>query len=270
MSNDNKITKTNDGYVVELFAKSKKEITEEIIDVSEGVCLLDIVPSKTEEQQFLIYKEIVEKMEDSPVIIKTLEKGKDEELLKVQLKALLRAGKYGDLSVVFPKISTVEELKEYKDILEVCKVELKVKDIPYKNHIKAGIVVEMPSAALTSYELSRECDFLFIETNSLTNYIFGKNTIGSKTAIIKLIKETTEGAHDAGIFCGICGDIVEDELYIPLLIGLGIDEFSMDSKKITKVREVISKLDKYDCKELAEEVFALRSFEEIEKKLKQF
>lgn len=271
MSNDKKtVTKTNDGYVVELFAKVKQEINEEIMDVSEGLCLLDIIPNKTEEEQFLIYKEIIEKMDYSPVIIKTLDKEKSEDLLKVQIKALLRAGKYGDLSIIFPKISTLAELKEYKDILEVCKVELKAKDIPYKNNVKTGIVVEIPSAALMSYELSRECDFLFIETNSLTNYTFGRNTNGSQTAIIKLIKLTTEGAHDAGIFCGICGDIVENELYIPLLIGLGIDEFSMDVKNISRVREVINKFDKYDCKELAEEVFTLRSIEEIEKKLKQF
>ena len=270
MANDNKITKTNDGYVVELFAKVKKDIDEDVLNVAEGISLLEIVPNKTEEQQFLIYKEIVEKMDDSPVIIKTLEKEKDEELLKVQIKALLRAGKYGDLSIIFPKISNIAELKEYKDILEMCKIELKAKDIEYKNRLKTGVVLEIPSAALMSYDIARECDFLFIETNSLTNYTFGRKTNGSQTAIIKLIKHAVEGAHDAGIFCGICGDIVENELYIPLLIGLGIDEFSMDVQKIARVREVINKVDKYDCKELAEEVFELRSIEEIEKKLKHF
>ena len=270
MSNDNKVTKTNDGYVVELFAKVKKDINEEVLNVAEGISLLDIIPNKTEEEQFVIYKELVEKMENSPVIIKTLEIEKDEELLKTQIKALLRAGKYGDLSLIFPKISNIAELKEYKDILEICKIELKAKDIEYKNRIKTGIVLEIPSAALMSYEIARECDFLFIETNSLTNYTFGRKTDGSQTAIIKLIKHAVEGAHDAGIFCGICGDIVENELYIPLLIGLGIDEFSMDVHNISRVREAINKFDKYDCKELAEEVFELRSIEEIEKKLKHF
>ena len=197
MSNDNKVTKTNDGYVVELFAKVKKEVGEEVLNVAEGISLLDIVPNKTEEEQFLIYKELVEKMEDSPVIIKTLEKEKDEDLLKVQIKALLRAGKYGDLSIIFPKISTVAELKDYKDLLEMCKIELKAKNIEYKNRIKTGVIVEIPSVALMSYEIARECDFLFIETNSLTNYTFGRKSNASQAGIIKLIKHATEGAHDA-------------------------------------------------------------------------
>ena len=276
MAND-KITKTNDGYVVEIFAKTKKEIGKEILDTAEGVSILDIDKNKTEEEQYLIYKDIAEKMEYSPVVIKICEREKDVKKLKTQLRAILRAATSGDVSIVFSMIPSVDELKEYKQILEECKSELKISNEPYKNHMKIGVMIEIPSAALMSYELAKECDFLFIETNNLLNLAFGKKINNSQSAeeqrralpaIIKLIQQTVEGAHDAGIYCGICGDIVENEMYIPILIGLGIDEFSVETKNILKIREKINKLDKYDCKELVEEVIFLRNGEEIEKKLK--
>ena len=110
------------------------------------------------------------------------------------------------------------------------------------------------------------------------NLTFGKKINNSQSiedqrralpAIIKLIQQEEEGAHDAGIYCGICGDIVENELYIPIFIGLGIDEFSVETKNILKIRERINQLDKYDCKELVEEVILFRNGEEIENKLKK-
>lgn len=276
MAND-KVTKTNDGYVVELFAKTKKEIEKEILEAAEGVSILEIEKDKTEEEQYLMYKQIAEQMEYSPVVIKICEKEKDISKLKTQLRAILKAATSGDVSIVFSRIGTVDELKEYKEILEECKCELKIENEPYKNHMKIGVMVEIPSSALMSYELARECDFLFIETNNLLNLTFGRKINSSQTveeqrkglpAIIKLIQQAVEGAHDAGIYCGICGDIVENELYTPILIGLGIDEFSVEAKNIQKIRERINQLDKYDCKELVEEVIVLRNGEEIENKLK--
>lgn len=275
MSNDkNIITKTNDGYVVEIFAKTKKQIEEEIGEIAEGISILDSKQNKTEEEQFLIYKEIVERMEYSPVVIETCELQKDETILKIQLRALLRAAKEGDVSIAFPKISSTIELKEYKGILEQCKYELEKEGITYKKHIKIGVIVEIPSAALMSYELARECDFFFIDTNSLTQYTFGNKEKMTnmytrlQPAIIKLIQQAIEGAHDAGIYCGICGEAIENELYIPLLIGLGLDQFSLETKNIEKTRKVISELDKYDCKEIVEDILQLRTLEEIENKLK--
>lgn len=125
-----------------------------------------------------------------------------------------------------------------------------------------------------SYELARECDFFFIDTNSLTKYTFGNKEKMSnmytkfQPAVIKLVKQAIEGAHDAGIYCGISGDAIENELYIPLLIGLGLDQFSLETKNIENARKVIGRLDKYDCKELVEEILQLRTLEEIENKLK--
>ena len=276
MSNDKIIiTKTNDGYVVELFAKIKNNVKNEVKEVAEGVSVLEIKKNQTEEEQFLIYKKIVEEMEDNPVTIKAIEKGKDILALKTQIRAILRAAICGDLSIAFSKIASVTDLIEIKEILEECKNELEKEDKQYKKHIKIGTVVEIPSAALMSYEIARECDFLFIETNNLTNYIFGGKYDDSEMAkfqpaIIKLIRFATKGAHDAGIYCGICGDIAENALYIPLLIGLGIDEFSIEQEKISNIRKIINGLERYECKELAEEVLQMRSIEEIDKKIRQF
>ena len=311
----NAVTKTSDGYVVELVANIGTPADAEIAlkNTAEGVGLfrseflyMDSENMPTEEEQFNAYKEVAEKMEDRPVIIRTLDVGGDKELkylhldkeanpflgyrairlcldnialFKTQLKAILRASAYGDLSIMFPMISSIEELREAKKILEECKKELDAKKIPYKRHIKVGIMIEIPSAALISYGLAKECDFFSIGTNDLIQYTVAVERGNEKIsklytkfhpAVIRLIKQAIDGAHDAGIFCGMCGEAAGDELYIPLLIGLGLDEFSMNSNSILKARKRISELEKYDCKELAEEILGLTSAEEVEKKLKEF
>lgn len=278
MSNDkNIVTKTNDGYVVELFAKAKKNC--EIDEVAEGISILDLIENKTENELYSIYKELVDRMDYNPVIIKVPDMDKGINPLKTQLRAILRVANEGDLSIVFSKVSTVMELKEYKDILEECKNELEVEKIPYKKHIKVGTIIEIPSAALMTYGIARECDLIYIDVDSLTSYTFATKKENCKKpelytkiqpGIIKLIQHAKSGAHDAGIFCGICGEVVERELYIPLLIGLGLDQFTIDSKNITKTRKIISELDKSDCKELVEEILKFKEVEDIENKIKQF
>lgn len=309
------VTKTSDGYVVELVANIGTPADAEIAlkNTAEGVGLfrseflyMDSENMPTEEEQFKAYKEVAEKMEDRPVIIRTLDVGGDKELkylhldkeanpflgyrairlcldnialFKTQLKAILRASSYGNLAIMFPMISSIEELREAKKILEECKRELDVKKLPYKKHIKVGIMIEIPSAALISYGLAKECDFFSIGTNDLIQYTVAVERGNEKIsklytkfhpAVIRLIKQTIDGAHDAGIFCGMCGEAAGDELYIPLLIGLGLDEFSMNSNSILKARKRISELEKYDCKELAEEILRLTSAEDVEKKLREF
>lgn len=278
MSDDKDIvTKTNDGYVVELFANVKKY--DEIDEMEQGITVLELKDNLVEDDQYEEYKAIVEKMDYKPVIMKVPEIKDEIMVLKTQLRAMLRAAKHGDLSIAFSKISSVIELKEYKQIIEECQSELELENTPYKKHIKIGIIVEIPSVALNSYELARECDFIYIETKSLTKYTFGNKDSNEKVpnlytkfqpAIIKLVQHAIEGAHDAGVFCGIGGEIIENELYLPLLIGLGLDQFSMEPKNIVNARKVISELDKSDCKDLVEEILQLRTIEEIEKKLKEF
>ena len=140
-------------------------------------------------------------------------------------------------------------------------------------------MIEIPSAALIAYGLAKECDFFSIGTNDLIQYTVAAERGNEKIsklytkfhpAVIKLIKQAIDGAHDAGIFCGMCGEAAGDELYIPLLIGLGLDEFSMNSNSILRARKKIIELEKYDCKELAEEVLKMSSAKDVENKLKEF
>ena len=309
------VTKTGDGYVVELVANIGTPSDVEIVlkNSAEGVGLfrseflyMDSENMPTEEEQFNAYKEVAEKMEDKPVIIRTLDVGGDKELkylhlekeanpflgyrairlcldnvsiFKTQLRAILRASAFGNLSIMFPMISSIEELREAKKILEECKEELDRKNIPYKKRIKVGIMIEIPSAALISYGLAKECDFFSIGTNDLIQYTVAVERGNEKIsklytkfhpAVIKLIKSAIDGAHDAGIFCGMCGEAAGDELYIPLLIGLGLDEFSMNSNSILKARKKISELEKFDCKELADEILKMTSAEDVEERLRKF
>ena len=270
---ENIITKTNDGYVVELFAKTG--IKCKIEESYEGISILEQDKSIDEEELYTIYSEIVDKMDYKPVIIKASEIPKEIKTFKTQIRAMLRAATQGDLSIIFSKVSTVREIVEYRQILEECQRELESENTPYKKHMKIGTIVEIPSTALMSYEIARECDFFFIDTDNLTNYAFGnkkhENILNRlQLPTIKLIKQAIEGAHDAGIFCGICGEAVENELYIPLFIGLGIDQFSIKKENISNARKLINQLDKSDCKELVKEILQLRTLEDIEKKLKQF
>ena len=308
-------TKTKDGYKVELVSNIGTPADVELVlkNTAEGIGLLrseflymDSENMPTEEEQFLSYKEVAEKMEGKPVIIRTLDVGGDKELkylelekeanpflgyrairlcldnialFKTQLRAILKASNYGNLLIMFPMISSIEELQEAKKILEECKKELDAENIPYKRDIKVGIMIEIPSAALIAYGLARECDFFSIGTNDLIQYTVAVERGNEKIsklytkyhpAVIKLIKDSIEGAHDAGIFCGMCGEAAGDELLIPLLIGLGLDEFSMNSNKILKSRKIINQLKKEKCKELAEEILRLSSANEVEKKLREF
>lgn len=309
------VTKTNDGYVVELVANIGTPSDADIAlkNTAEGVGLLrseflymDSENMPTEEEQFSAYKEVAEKMGDRPVIIRTLDVGGDKglkylhldkeanpflgyrairlcldnvSLFKTQLRAILKASAYGNLSIMFPMISSIEELRDAKKILEECKEELDNKNIPYKKNIKVGIMIEIPSAALIAYGLAKECNFFSIGTNDLIQYTVAVERGNEKIsklytkyhpAVIRLVKQAIDGAHDAGIFCGMCGEAAGDELYIPLLIGLGLDEFSMNSNNILKARKKISELERYDCKELADEILGLTSAEEVENMLKEF
>ena len=308
-------SKTKDGYKVELVSNigTPKDVELVIENTSEGIGLLrseflymDSESMPTEEEQFNAYKEVAEKMEGKPVIIRTLDVGGDKEikylnmekeanpflgyrairlcldnvdLFKTQLRALLRASAFGNIAIMFPMISSIEELKKAKEIVEECKKELDEKNIAYKKDIKTGIMIEIPSAAIIADKLAKECDFFSIGTNDLIQYTVAVERGNEKIsklytkyhpAVIKLVKLAIDGAHKAGIFCGMCGEAASDKLLIPLLIGLGLDEFSMNSNKILQSRKTISKLNKKECEELASQILEMASATEVEEKLKEF
>lgn len=306
---------TKDGTKVKLYANIGLPADAEIAinNTAEGVGLLrseflymdsDTMPS--EESQFEAYKKVAEIMKDKEAIIRTLDIGGDKELkyltlekeanpflgyrairlcldnptiFKTQLKAILRASAFGKLAIMFPMISSIEELRDAKEVLEECKQELDHENILYDKNIQVGIMIEIPSAALIADKLAQECDFFSIGTNDLIQYTVAVERGNEKIsklytkyhpAVIKLIKKAIDGAHSANIICGMCGEAAGDPTFIPLLVGLGLDEFSMNSNNILRARKTINNLDKEICVKLSEEILQMASAEEVENKLKAF
>lgn len=306
---------TKDGTKVKLYANIGLPADAEIAvnNTAEGVGLLrseflymdsDKIPS--EESQFEAYKKVAEIMKDKEAIIRTLDIGGDKELkyltlekeanpflgyrairlcldnptiFKTQLRAILRASAFGKLAIMFPMISSIEELRNAKEILEECKQELDNENILYDKNIQVGIMIEIPSAALIADKLAQECDFFSIGTNDLIQYTVAVERGNEKIsklytkyhpAVIKLIKKAIDGAHSANIICGMCGEAAGDPTFIPLLVGLGLDEFSMNSNNILRARKTINNLDKETCVKLSEEILQMASAEEVENRLKAF
>lgn len=229
----------------------------------------------TEEEQFKSYKYVLEKMEDKPVVIRTLDIGGDKKLsylplpeemnpflgyrairlcldrvdiFKVQLRALLRASVFGNLKVMFPMISSLNEFLKAKEIVEECKKELKSEDIKYSDNIEWGIMVEIPAAAVCAKELAKHVDFFSIGTNDLIQYTLAADRMSEKVsylydpmhpAVLSLIKMTIEGAHSEGKWCGMCGEMAGDIEAIPTLIEYGLDEFSMSASSILGAKQII-------------------------------
>ncbi len=228
-----------------------------------------------EDEQYGAYKTVLEKMENKPVVIRTLDIGGDKrlkylempdelnpflgyratrlcldrpEIFKIQLRALLRASVYGNLKIMFPMISSLREFVAAKEILEECRKELKAEGISYSEDIEVGIMVEIPSAALTADELAKHVDFFSIGTNDLIQYTIAADRMNEKVsylyepmhpAVLKLIKMTIEEAHKAGKWCGMCGEMASDESAIPTLLEYGLDEFSMSASSILSAKKFI-------------------------------
>ena len=301
---------TKDGHQVELLANIgvPQDIQIVIDNTAEGVGLLrseflymDAKDFPSEEEQFEAYKKIAESLENKRLVIRTLDIGGDKDLkymklpkeenpflgyrairiyldnvdlFKVQLRAILRASSYGNVAIMLPMISSIEELRKSKEIIEEVKQELKTKNIKFNENIEVGIMVEIPSSAVMADEFAKECDFFSIGTNDLIQYTIAVERGNEKLAnlyshfnpaVIRLIKSAIDGAHKNGILCGMCGEAAGDVKFIPLLVGLGLDEFSMNANKILKARKLITDLDFEECKQLANKVLQLDSTEGVKK-----
>ena len=180
---------------------------------------------------------------------------------------------------MLPMISSIEELQKSKEIIEEVKQELKSKNISFNENIEVGIMVEIPSSAIMADEFAKECDFFSIGTNDLIQYTIAVERGNEKVAdlyshynpaVIRLIKFAIDGAHKAGILCGMCGEAAGDVKFIPLLVGLGLDEFSMNANKILRARKLITDLDFEECKKLAKEILQLDSTEDVKNRLEKF
>ena len=311
----NKKSITKDGYKTEVVANigTPKDMDAVIENGAEGVGLfrseflyMDSENMPTEEEQFEAYKAVLEKAEGKRVIVRTLDIGGDKdlkylnldkednpflgyrairiclrepEIFKVQLRALYRASSYGKLAIMLPMISSVDEIRAAKDIINEVKEELKAEKVKFDKNVKIGIMIEVPSAAIMAEQLAKECDFFSIGTNDLIQYTVAVERGNEKIsdlytkfhpAVIRLIKMAIDGAHKSKIFCGMCGEAAADERFIPLLVGLGLDEFSMNPTKILNSRKMIRSLNHKECKKLVQEILRMSSATEIKARLEEY
>ncbi|MGL5357649.1 MAG: phosphoenolpyruvate--protein phosphotransferase [Metamycoplasmataceae bacterium] len=253
----------------------------------------------TEEEQFKAYSEVIKKNNGKLVIIRTLDIGGDKtlkyfkfpeemnpflgyrairlcldkvDIFETQLRALIRASEFGKLGIMFPMIATVDEFKQAKAIFD--KVYLEVKK-EYKNvsdEIQVGTMVEIPSLAVTCDIICKYADFVSIGTNDLMQYSMASDRMNEKVsylyqplnpAILRLIKMTIDGAHKAGKWVGMCGEMAGDISVIPLLFAMGLDEFSMASSSILKARELISRLSKKEITPILDKILNSENEEQV-------
>ncbi len=236
---------------------------------------MDRDSAPTEDEQFESYKKVLEIMDGKQVVIRTLDIGGDKtlpylplpqemnpflgyrairlcldrkDIFKVQIRALLRASVYGNLAVMFPMISGLEEFQAAKEFVEECKAELKAEGIEYSEKIQWGIMVEIPAAAVYADELAKYVDFFSIGTNDLIQYTLAADRMSEKVsylynpmhpAVLRLIKMTIDGAHKHGKWVGMCGEMAGDEAAIPTLVEYGLDEFSMSATSILTAKKII-------------------------------
>lgn len=258
----------------------------------------------SEEEQFVAYKTVLESMGNKRVVVRTLDIGGDKtlpyfkfpeemnpflgyrairlcldrtDIFKTQLRALLKASAYGKLAIMFPMIATVDEFRQAKAIYNQEKEQLIKEGVKVADNIEVGMMVEIPAAAVLSDVFCKEADFVSIGTNDLLQYSMAADRMSEKVsylyqplnpAVLRLIKMTIDGAHSQGKWAGMCGEMAGDLNAIPLLLGLGLDEFSMSASSILEARELVRKLSKKDMEKLANEAIALSNEEEVAALLK--
>ena len=259
-----------------------------------------------EERQFKIYKKVVEKMEGRPVVIRLLDIGGDKDLpyfeapreinpflgwrgirvslerqdiFKSQLRALLRASHYGDISILIPFISSIEELREVKGIIIEVKNELEQENIPYNRQIKIGLMIEIPSTAIMADAFAREVDFFSIGTNDLIQYTIAVDRNNSRIAslytpfhpaVLKLIHQVVRAARAERIGVSVCGEAAANKYLLPVFVAMGITELSMSSGYILETKKPIRKLNKGELGQLLDKVMEMNQATEIENYLKRY
>lgn len=264
----------------------------------------DQLPS--EEEQFQAYKAVVEAMKNRLVILRTMDIGGDKdlpymnlpkemnpflgwrairialdrrEILNAQLRAVLRASAFGKLAVMFPMIISVEEVRELKAVLETLKQQLREEGKAFDENIQVGVMVETPSAAVNAKFLAKEVDFFSIGTNDLTQYTLavdrGNELISHlynplTPSVLSLIKQVIDASHAEGKWTGMCGELAGDEKATILLLGMGLDEFSMSAISVPKIKKLIRNVNYQDAQDLAKEVLQQPTAEDIEQLISNF
>lgn len=252
-----------------------------------------------EDVQFEEYKKVAQDMKGTPVIIRTMDIGGDKELkcldlpsemnpflgyrairislnrpdiFKVQLRALLRASAFGDIHIMYPMIASVEEVKQANAMLDECKEELIADGKEFNKDIKVGIMIEVPAAAVISPILAKYVDFFSIGTNDLCQYTLAvdrmNEAIGSlyqplHPGVLRLIKHVIDASHEQGKFTGMCGELASDPVATMILLGLGLDEFSMTASSIPLIKNILRSVSKAECEEVANKALTMDTAEEI-------
>ena len=260
---------------------------------------MDAAELPSEDEQFAAYQKVALRMKDKPVIIRTLDVGGDKEIpylhlthddnpfmgyravryclsnadqYKVQLRALLRASAFGDIKIMIPLVTDLDEVRDVKKLVEECKAELDAEGVEYNKYIEVGTMMETPAASLIADDLAAECDFFSIGTNDLIGYTMcadrGNDAVRYlytvyQPAVLRSIKRIIEEGNKAGIMVGMCGEAAADPLLIPMLISFGLDEFSVSAPSILRTRKIISQWTKAEADALAEKVLKLKTKEEV-------
>ncbi len=311
-----KPTITKDGVTVELVANiGKPEDVEKVLQYDgEGVGLfrteflfMDRASMPTEEEQFEAYKKVASTLNGKPVIIRTLDIGGDKEIpymglskdenpflgyrairfcldrkddvYKPQLRALLRASAFGNIRIMVPMVTCLEEIREAKALVEEMKKELDEKGIAYKKDIEIGIMVETAAASLMADAFAKEVDFFSIGTNDLTQYTMSVDRGNDKVsylysplnpAVLRSIRHVIECGRKEGIMVGMCGEAASDPSMIPLLLAFGLNEFSMSASAILNARKLITSYSTKELQAMADQAMSFTTVKEIEDFMKDF
>jgi phosphotransferase system enzyme I (PtsI) len=292
---------TLDGKIIHLSAniEDQNDVEAVVANGAEGVGLFrteflfisrDSLP--TEEDQYKVYRQVAAALKPHPVIIRTLDLGGDKfashlqlaqemnpflgwrairfclaqpELFRTQLRAILRASADGNVKMMYPMISGLDELNQANAIVEKCKAELRAEKIPFDENMEIGAMVEIPSAALIAETLAKRLKFFSVGSNDLIQYTLAADRTNEKVshlyepthpAIMRLIKMTVDAAHANGVWVGVCGEIAGDPVLAPLLIGLGVDELSAAPTVVPQVKYIVRRLKLTEAQELG--AFALQ------------
>ncbi|MDT3425684.1 phosphotransferase system enzyme I (PtsI) [Paenibacillus forsythiae] len=260
----------------------------------------------TEEEQYEVYKLVAEKVGEHPVVIRTLDIGGDKhldyfqlpeeqnpflgyrairicldqkEMFKTQLRAILRASVHGNIKMMFPMISSIEEVREAKAVLEEVKADLEQHGIPYDRGLPVGIMIEVPAAVMIADFLAEEVDFFSIGTNDLVQYALAVDRMNEQIAhlyhpyhpaVLRMIRMTVESAQAAGIGVSVCGELAGDERSLPLWLELGVSDLSMSPQSLLKVKHRMLNTTASEAREVAKQCFRNREITESEKQLTQF
>lgn len=302
---------TEDGHQVEVVANigTPDDVVGALDNGAEGVGLyrteflyMDRSSLPTEEEQFAAYKEVAQEI-DGPIVIRTLDIGGDKELsyldlpeemnpflgyrairmcldkpdiFKTQLRAILRASAFGQIKIMYPMISSVEELRAANQVLSEVKEDLREEGVEFDSDLEVGMMIEVPAAAMTADILAQEADFFSIGTNDLIQYTTATDRMNENIAhlykpfhpaLLRLIKRTVDAAHEAGIWAGMCGEMAGDKRLAPFLLGIGLDEFSMSAVSIPEVKAQIRNLSLEEAEEIANQALNYSTAGEVEEYL---